>query len=327
MLFKELKSSLKTKIENCYILSCGKDKEDIFLKSSCINNLKNAIIKGQTDFNLNVFTTENISANGLKNALNTLPFFSERKMVLIKENEPIKDKEIIDCIANFLSNIVQTTVLVIDKCEESGLESLTKLNGVTVVDCQRVDREILRAFILKRCREEQFKIDENAINCLIDFCDGYMTRISIELDKLISFKFQEKSIFEFDVLENVNKSDEYQIFELTNAISNKNSEKALFIVDDIIKNKKNVSAILSLIYSQIRRLFYVKISKESNAELAKSLEIKEYAVKMLKLQAEKMSAKKLKEMLYLCKNTDYGIKSGNLDLISGIYNLVFSLLT
>ena len=36
--------------------------------------------------------------------------------------------------------------------------------------------------------------------------------------------------------------------------------------------------------------------------------------------------KKLKDILELCKNTDYSIKSGKLDLINGIYNLIFSIL-
>jgi len=84
--------------------------------------------------------------------------------------------------------------------------------------------------------------------------------------------------------------------------------------------------ILNLIYNHIRRLFYVKISKEDFKTTANMLDIKEFAVKKLSEQAKNISAKKLKEVLQKCFETDYNIKSGNLDLISGIYNLVFLIL-
>ena len=153
-----------------------------------------------------------------------------------------------------------------------------------------------------------------------------MIKVNLELDKLINFKLDEKEILENDIEEFVTKSEEYQIFELTNALVNKQGDKALYIIDDIIKNKKNINMILNLIYNHIRRLFYVKISKDDFKTTASMLDIKEFAVKKLSEQAKNISAKKLKEVLQKCLETDYNIKSGNLDLISGIYNLVFLIL-
>ena len=66
---------------------------------------------------------------------------------------------------------------------------------------------------------------------------------------------------------------------------------------------------------------YVLTMNRMNAKV-----IKEFAVKKLKEQTSFVSAKRLKEMLVLCKDIDYKIKSGNLELITGIYNLVFSIL-
>jgi len=51
----------------------------------------------------------------------------------------------------------------------------------------------------------------NAINKLIDFCDGYMIKVNLELDKLINYKLNEKEILEKDIEEFVTKSEEYQI--------------------------------------------------------------------------------------------------------------------
>lgn len=326
MLFKDLKKSLQENISNCYILSCGKDKEDLYLKSSCINNIKNATIKEFTDLNLQVFTTETLNAENVKKALQTLPFLSEKKLIIIKENETVKNKEVISFLSQYVLDPVSSSVLLIDECENSGFTELENKNNVCVVDCSRVEKNILENFVLRTCKNHGFQIENQAIDKLIDFCDGYMSKIDIELDKLISFKLNEKNITCEDINENVSKSDEYQIFELTNSLFSKNAEKALFIVDDIIKNKKNVASILGLIFNHLRRSFYVKISKDNISDVAKMLEIKEFAVKKLKEQTTNISAKKLKEMLVLCKETDFKIKSGNLDLVTGIYNLVFTIL-
>lgn len=326
MLFKELKKSLQDKIYYCYALSPGKDKEDLYLKSSCVTNITSRVLGQVVDFNLQVFTNETLNVNSLKIALNTLPFLSEKRLIVIKENETIKNKELLSFLKEYLLNPVETSVLIIDMCEGSGFEEIKTTENVCLVDCSRVEKSILESFILKRCKDNKISIGMETIDKLIDFTDGYMSKIDIELDKLISFKFNEKVITCEDVVNNVTKSDEYQIFELTNSLFNKNAEKALFIVDDIIKNKKNISGILSLIYVQIRRSFFAKICKEEPQEVAKKLEIKEFAVKKLKELTCDVSAKRLKEMLVLCKNIDYKVKSGKMELITGIYNLVFSIL-
>ena len=326
MKFKDLKKSLQEEINPCYFLTCGNDEEDLFLKGSCKNNLLKATISDFADLNVSIFSSENLDGNALKNALETLPFMSDKRLVFIKEVEGKKNEKILEVLKNYLQNPNHQTVLVVDECENSSFKSLENLQNVTLVDCSRMEKEIITLFILKACKEKGMSITKGAINKLIDFCDGYMIKINLELDKLINYKLDAKEIIESDIDGLVTKSEEYQIFELTNALILKQGDKALYIIDDIIKNKKNINMILNLIYNHIRRLFYVKISKDDFKTTASMLDIKEFAVKKLSEQVKNISAKKLKEVLQKCLETDYNIKSGNLDLISGIYNLVFLIL-
>ncbi|MBE5745996.1 MAG: DNA polymerase III subunit delta [Clostridiales bacterium] len=326
MKFKDLKKSLTTNLSSCYLLSCGSDEEDLYLKASAKNNIIKAAINGFLDLNLSIFSTENLDVNNFKKALETMPFMNDKRVVLLLENEGRKNENLLKFLMEYLTKMNSSTILIIDANLNSNFKSLEKLESVNVVDCSRLDRDILTSFIIKNCKSKNVEIESKAVDKLIDFCDGYMVKINLELDKIISFKLNEKQIFEKDIEENVVKSEEYQIFELTNALFSKNSDKALFIVDDIIKNKKNINMILNLVYNHIRRLFYVKISKTSTLELSKMLEIKEFAVKKLVETAKNMSAKKLRQVLSLCEETDFNIKSGNLDLISGIYNLIFTIL-
>ena len=101
MKFKDLKKSLIEKVENFYILTTNKDNEDLFLKNSCINNIKNKVLTDFIDLNLNVFTNENLNADILKKTLDTLPFMSEKRLVLIKENENYKDEKVLNVLKEY----------------------------------------------------------------------------------------------------------------------------------------------------------------------------------------------------------------------------------
>ena len=130
MLFKDFKKNLGQKIYNFYFLSCGKDKEDIYLKSSCINNLKNVVVPNLSDFNLQVFLSENLDVGSLKKSLETLPFLSEKKLIIIKETEQFKGKEVINFLKKYMLAPLSSTILVIDECENSGFSELEKFENV-----------------------------------------------------------------------------------------------------------------------------------------------------------------------------------------------------
>lgn len=326
MNFKDLKKSLKTEIHPCYVLSPEVDYEDRYLKSSCINNIITSSITNFSELNLNIFSTENLNETMLMNSLNTLPFLNDKRVVVIEEYDNKKNDKLIKMLLEYLKNPNLSTILVIDEKVNSAFKALEKSENVCVVDCSRVDSSILKAFILKECSTKNFQIEENAIKKLIEFTNSDMSKLSLELNKLINLKLFEKEIKLFDVEQNVTKSDEYQVFELTNALMQKNGDRAIYIVDDIIRGKKNINAILSLIFNHFRRMFYVKINSNNLSETAKLLQVKEYALIKIKEQSAGFSAMKLKDILYLCKNTDYLIKSGKIDLINGIYNLIFSIL-
>lgn len=325
MKFKELKKSLNEKIYPCYILVPESNYEDLFLKSSCISNITKAVVKNYPELNLNVFSTENLNLLDLTNSLNTLPFLNDKRLILIKEFDIKKNEKLIEVLKKYLEKPSSSTVLVIDEKIGSVFSSLEKCENVCVVDCSRVEFQILNAYVDNQCKTNNIKIEEKASMKLIEFTNSDMNKLSFEINKLINLKKDIKLITTLDIEENVTKSLEYQIFELTNALMKKDAEKALYIVEDIIRGKKNISSILSLIANHFRRMFYVKING-ANEETAKYLGVKLFALIKIEEQSRGFSAVRLKDILENCKKIDCSIKSGKIDIVNAIYNLVFSIL-
>ena len=139
--------------------------------------------------------------------------------------------------------------------------------------------------------------------------------------------------------------------------SNNNDEKLSAITNEIISlNKQIKDANLALNGNDKQPGLYQSLAELKEQKEKKSEEIASYKAaeimqkRTLTISSELISldnqiakkrkeifekfssksydffAKKLKEILILCKDIDYNVKSGNLDLISGIYNLVFTIL-
>ena len=120
----------------------------------------------------------------------------------------------------------------------------------------------------------------------------------------------------------VSKDDEYIIYELTEALGQKKSDKAIKILDNMVKEQ----GILGLISNHFRRLFFISISGFDNKELSKLLGVKEYAIAKQRNQVNNFSKMQLKKIYELLEEIDFNIKSGAMLQEFAIYYLVLSIL-
>ena len=59
-------------------------------------------------------------------------------------------------------------------------------------------------------------------------------------------------------------------------------------MNQMIMYEKNIFGIWSALYGHFRRMFYAKVSKMSNKEIAEHLGVKEFAIAKAKAQAENL---------------------------------------
>ena len=136
----------------------------------------------------------------------------------------------------------------------------------------------------------------------------------------------EEVIVTSQIIDNlVSKDTELKVFDLTIALSAKNIQKAQQILYDMLQAGEPPIKILGLIAGHFRRMFFAKINKGTGAELAKALGCKEYAITKAKQQAEKFTAKQLKDIQNLILEVDYSIKSGAMTQENALYYLIFKI--
>lgn len=300
---------------------------DEFLLTSAYNLIHKFSGIEFEDLNLIKFTEGIIDCDVVVRACDTMPVFSNRKLVYL-DLRMSKKSEIknIDALSRYLAEPNAQTVLVVNIGDNEEVFSLDKKLFVEV-DCGRLDYKIVSLKIKATISGKGKVIDDDATKLLFDYSLGDMAKALLECEKLCGYVGDRKDIVSADIKEVVSPSLEYQIFELTEALSKKNASKVYTILDDMRSKKDEYRTLPAIIYSHFRRLFMVALNKNmTNFDLAKMLFVKEYAIKMTAQQVKLFSVSKLKKINELCIKMDSDLKQSNISIDNAINLLVLQIL-
>lgn len=307
---KTLKMRLQKKIEPCYLIQ----GEDFLLYDKSLELIKKAANLTFEDFNFVVFDDDNFNGDAVIDACETLPMGSDMKIVLLKNvtkfNEAFKKK-----LREYLKKPLESTCVVI-------FDFLNKADFIISekVSAKRLDDKSLKDLIVASVKEAGKTISDEACRHLIEACCNYYSFIKNEVDKLVACDEIEIDIKTVDRL--VCKETEFTVFELTDALSRRDSQKAISLLNLMDKDTKT----FSLILNHFRRLFFVAISDGTDREMGELLNVKEYAVTKSRQLAKNFSKIQLKNIYQMLNDVDFYIKNGQMQIENALYYLIFGIL-
>jgi len=165
--------------------------------------------------------------------------------------------------------LVFTTDLV-DK--RRSLYKAIKSAGI-VVNCsvpkgdRRADRQVQEAVLRERMQvlltKSQKRINEPAFRALYDLTGFDLRTFSNNLEKLILYVADRPAITVQDIQAALSRSKQDPIYELTNAISDKNLDSALSLLDSVLGAQMHPLQIFAAIVNHLRKLYIAKNFTES----------------------------------------------------------------
>ncbi len=321
MLFKELKKSLTVDVRPIYLLT----GEDVFFLERAQKLICNVCLK-QPDLNLSYFEGGDLKgdADKLIYAISSYPFLSDKRVVVVKEYYPLAAD--INKLKKYFDEPIDTTVLII--VNSSPCENIAKQKNVCVVDCSKGDFSLLSSWVINEVKKSGLTITQGAVNRLIDYCLFDMTRINGETEKLICYCDDGNVITEEDVTAICHKETDYELYEVVDYIVAKRFDKAYDALIGMVGNAGDGQRVFSSLYNYFRRLLYVSVTSTamSVSDIAKSLKVKEYAVKKAKSQASAFSPKRIKEITDKLSSLDFGFKSGAIEQQDAVWNAIMNVL-
>jgi len=140
-----------------------------------------------------------------------------------------------------------------------------------IVELGRVDESDGMRWVMEKAAQEAVKIDADAARELVDALGADMMMVSHELEKLILFAGEKKHIALGDVETLVLAAKQRSLYELTDAISAKDKNRALGVLDALLSTSEGDEAAIGHLYMLARTFRQMLVILEKNVRDARMI--------------------------------------------------------
>lgn len=346
MLFKELQNHInkimatEEKVFSPIYYIYG---EDAYLREKARLSIQECVIdKEFEDMNVSIFSNEDIITD-IVDSLFQVPFFGNYRIVIAQLPTVVEKygkgsdnvgnklaqrfiKDFLEAInKNYLNEINPSTILIITSEEAKP----GKINDFCeYVDCQKLDLVSIGIEIDNLLSQPPVgTMEDDAKSELIDRTLSNMTRIANEIPKLKAYTNGAK-ITKKDVQELVTEESEYAIYELANALTAKDGDEVMKIVNNLLGKGEDPMSILSNLYKNYRQFFHLSLHlSESNEDIAQYIGVGSKQIYYMRKNIRDYTQKRLKMCVDTIHELQTAVLAGNREPHSALMEGVLTLLT
>lgn len=258
--------------------------------------------------------------------LRTVSFFSERKVVIVKNIEELlkQDESVINDWIKYINNPNPDAYLFIlmkELINENYPLGKAIFNNSFIEKINDLKKEDFPDFITEILKDNNFQITQKALKELIARTNYDLNLINEELEKLMLYHYEDQIINENTVNQLVSRNLEENIYELTNNLLIKNTNKTIEIYYDLLSKNEDPIKIMNNIFNKIKELIHTKQLLEqgsSQSDIEKHLNIKSGVAYYVIKNAKQSSTEMLETYLDRLSKLDFDIKSGKIDKKLGL---------
>jgi len=302
--------------------------------------------KDKSRINLEIFEAENISANKIKAASQSMGFFSPARMIVIRNlfsEGDIKSKEEIADYVLEMDKKKREVDFVFFEGKEIGKKgaaggaewSALAKKGQAFNFALMAAMEINK-WIGAKIAKEKIKITPGAVNKLALFVGGDLWRLSAEIEKLVLLKMDRieggkkegaAEISEQDIEELVKSDLPNNIFSTIDALARRDKKTALKLLAGHLENGQAPIYLFTMFVYQFRNLLKVKdaiarIRTANPGAIAEETKLNPFVVSKTIAQANGFSYEYLRKAYKRFLKYDFLIKKGRLDAEAALELLI-----
>lgn len=266
--------------------------------------------------NFSAFEGEDINQNEIIDLAETLPFFADRRLILIEGSGLFKKSA--EELADYMSSVPETTYFIfvekeVDK-KTKMYKSVSKLGSA--VEFKRQTDETLARWVNGRIRKNGKNITGDAYGLFIRKTGSDMENIDRELEKLLCYTLDKEYIDVSDVEVITTEQTENKIFDMIDAVAAHQQKRALDLYYDLLALKEAPMRILYLISTQFQRLLVVKTMSNQgfgNRDIASKAGCPDWAVKKYQSQCRSFTMDQLKKAIADGVEYETAVKTGRMN--------------
>lgn len=272
--------------------------------------------ESEKGFNQIVMYGRDVSVEEIIASAKRFPMMAERQVLIVKEAQDLS--RTIEKLVPYIENPQPTTVLVlnykykkIDKRKK--LYKATAKNGL-IFESKPLYENQVADWIRGVLGGKKYQAEPKAAQMLVEFLGTNLSKISNELDKLMSIVPQGTIITPDHIEQHIGISKDFNNFELRKAIGEKNILKANRIIHYFAQNPRHnplvmTISLLNSFFTQL--LIFHGLKNKSREYVAKALGIRPYFVNDYSTAAKYYPMKKVAQIIHLLRDADMKSKGVN----------------
>jgi len=316
-------------LKNKYIF-CGID-ERIIMESV------NSIIKKEVDENfmdLNLFKFDGSSIDNFEDVINacqTLPFMSERKVVLISRANFLEDskseysksgdekmfKMFMEYIDKVPSHCILIVYMVFKSKRDKSTDRIKRLEKKTeVTKIEKATGAKLEAKVQELFKSRSKEIGKIELKAFVNkMQENSLTIINNEVEKLCCY-VSDREIKREDINYLFLETSDDDIFDLINPLSQRKPKDALKTLDELLFKGGKVNYILNMIERHFILLLKIRLYLQSGRDkeyISREFKLSPYRYDIVLNQCKKFTDKQLQKIVELCLDSEKTMKTSPTD--------------
>lgn len=316
MTFENILENLRNKVYHPVYFLQGEEPYYIDVIADFITS--HILDENEKEFNQSVLYGRETNVPSILECAKRFPMASNYQVVMVKEAQQIKEKDLEEKLIKYIENPLKSTILVL--CYKykylDGRKAFSKAiskKGI-LFDSDKIYENKIPDWIASYLSKKNYRIAVKATMLLTEYLGNDLGKIVNELDKLILNVKTGNEINTSHIEQYIGISKDFNVFELQNALGAKNFLKANQIINYFSKNTKvhPLTVTLFNLYSYFSRiLIYHYLQDKSNKNAAAILKVHPFFLKDYQVAAKNYSARKTEQAISILREYDRKSKGVN----------------
>lgn len=313
-LFARFETSVREGVLKPVYFIYGKEK---YLVDKCQKVIiEQALAPHEHDFNLTIVYGGDVEAQAVLAECAAYPTMAQRRVVIVREFEELEGND--RFIAYAKQPNPQTVLVLVSGTGVKSNPYAAISRSAETFKFENVKEGRVPGWISSMVREQGRKISGEAAVMLAQLAGTDLHTLANEIDKLISFVGERKSIGPNDVLKVAGHSSDYNIFELQRRVTAGDYVGSESILDRMLQVSSNTTGtalitvtVLASYFTKLMKLSRLEVDGLRPGEIAKKIGVPSFAVSEYLSALRTVGVDQIERANLALLGADYELKGGS----------------
>jgi len=290
--------------------------EEKFLHDEIINRIIDISLDSATkDFNFDLFYASETSVDKIVNVACSFPMMAELRVVIVKNIQQLKTNEL-KHLVDYVSQPSESTCLILSLPErkKTGKWFGVISNNAVAIDCRNLYDNEIPAWVDGYLKSKKLDIERQAIQLLQAQVGNSLLNLVNELEK-VQINIHPRTKITLEDIQNVTSiSKQFNIFELCNAVGDKNFPRAVVTLNKLLEQGEAPTGMIIQLMRHVVNLMKIneniRRGKKTTNELMKVTGLPYYFLTNMMKQSKNFTTEQYRNSFNYLAKADLHLKTG-----------------